>query len=219
MGYKKYYDLEKYVNWFVSNNMRDRAEKLLNFADGFCIDKMTSFEPMTGKERKITVGKISDNCIIDRYHRECEKRAHELLLQHHIIVRSTALKKSFNALFCENNPEKIIDIIYSWNEFVYYLQTNDLIIDIYNNPKFMWWFPIDAKTLAMIQRKSPDEAYLDNEIIRFYDSTDGAITRYTVSLTPIAERKSGKFKSGKTNIINLPINGYNGTYLTRPALI
>lgn len=219
MGYKKYYDLEKYFNWFVSNNMRDRAEKLLNFADGFCIDKMTSIEPKTGKERKITVGKISENCIIDRYHRECEKRAHELLLQHHIIARSNALKKSFNALFCENNPEKIIDIIYSWNEFVYYLQTNDLIIDIYNNPKFMWWFPIDAKTLAMIQRKSPDEAYLDNEIIRFYDSTDGAITRYTVSLTPIAERKPGKFKLGKTNIINLPFNGNNGMYLTRPALI
>lgn len=219
MGYKKYHDLEEYANLFASHNMEDRARKLINFANEFYIDRMSSVEPMTGKERKITVGKIFGKCVMERKHRECEKRAHELLFQNHIIARSKPLHTSYNTMFCENSPSTIIDIIYSWNEFVYYIQTNDLIIDIYDDPKLMWWHTIDAKTLVMIHRKSPEEAYLENEIIRYHNHKDGTLNRYRVEITAVAERTPGTFRLGRTNIINLPsLDGYNSMDFERPVL-
>ena len=215
---KKYYPIDNFVRSLIVSNMEDSAKKIEKFEKDFKINKLTNIGPMTGKERRISTNKICEKCVVERMHRECEKRAVEVLFQYNIYARSDKLQRTFNVSFCEINPKKIIEIIYSWNEFVYYIQTNDLIVEIFNDPKYLWWPEVTTQTMVMIHRKFASEAYMENEIIRFHDYKDGSVSKYRVGLTAMADKTPGTFVIGRSKIFTLPPFEYNG-FMGLPALI
>jgi len=213
MCMKKYHNVEELFNMYDAHNMKENALKVVSFANDFDINKFTSIEPMTGKERKITVSKIFEKCVLNRRRPDSERITMEKIFQHHIITRSKANHVSYNTVFCENTPETLIDLIYGWNDFVYYINENDIIIDIYNNANYMWHHAANAQTMLMIHRKFDDEVYLDNEIIHYYDDMTKTESRYSVYLQAVANRSPGKIRLGRTNIYHLPFNnkfGYSG---------
>lgn len=218
MCLQKYHVVEKLSMMYTAMGLTKNAKKVEYFANDFEINKFTSFEPMTGKERKITVDKIFEKCLWNRRHTEAERASIEAMFEHHIIMRSKKRHMSYNVVFCENTPDTLIKLIYGWREFVYFVNDNDIIIDIYNDPNYFWHHAAKTQSVMMIHRKSKDEVYMEDEIIRVHDYKTGTVNRLSVLLQAVVTPEVNKIKLGNSikNIYQPSLNRQFG-YKRLPA--